>query len=505
MHLIRRFGGRLARGHVRKLERTCGGFAGRMFSTNMDEEDEPNEFLDHPGLKALNDSPFYRVINAGSVEEVIAEVIENNITDPTELKFSLFNLTTFDLSADKVSRKDLKKCLDVFQSRVADMAGETEDFLSFFHCFSKALRGLGEPTDVSRISEFLQNGEFNVVFELFDEAQMITLLNSIASIFMFEIGTFLWFFETKLKPVVLKELPGYSEDGQLNILLLMRSTEYRDLDLMRVYESLSQGEEGNRNHKIKFLSIMNEMAKLKPEVVQKMVQKLSTQAILSTNPQEEQEERLSEEDVQRKRGPRPDINVSVDYRNAFDEINSDVLVELGYLVLDYVPENLDFMKQLFFSVLSRHASLTTSEFIDLWLITSKLSKSNKDFVKDPIVAELRRLGIQKPHISFRTLTSEQLVQLLVALSSMKVNDTHLVALVTEMLVPHLDSLPIEDLVTLFRSYFVYSRLFEKYFVRIHDEIVAKIAQLTPELVRQIRDPIELKGELFRGSPIRNFF
>lgn len=487
-------------------QRFLNRIIGRKFSLNSDFGDDLNiNISDDPlQLKELNDSAFCRIINAKEPDEIISELLKNELADISELKFALFYLSSFELSDLKTNQKELNKVLQLFRDKISDIANDNDNFLFYFHSYSKLVRNLPGLQECTKLTQFLDGDNFSVVFDLYSEEQIIALLSSLSIIFQHEIGSFISFFDKKVKKSLIKSTKEFTEDGLLSLLLLFQSLEYFDVDVIKVFKSTILENNYSRSHQIKFICVLNEMMLIDKKMVNELIGKLSKIAKVESEENEDEPEKSLEE--RKKTGDSPsDKLISIEFRDNLAEIPADVLVDFMYVILEHIPEKLDFIKHVFYAILSRIKTLRMDNFVDLWLIVSKLTKTNPKFVKEPILTELIRVGSSDPNFSFRNLDPNQTVQVIVSLASMKVNDKDLVGLLMEHLIPNVKYLSIENLVILFRSFFVYSNIFEAHFRFLHEEIVSKMRELTPELLKQLKDPIELKGILFKDSPLKALF
>lgn len=67
---------------------------------------------------------------------------------------------------------------------------------------------------------------------------------------------------------------------------------------------------------------------------------------------------------------------------------------------------------------------------------------------------------------------------------------------------HVNDLPGDLLVKLFRSFVTYSGLYESFFVMLHDEIVTRATVLGAEELELLKQPLLVKKDLFFDSPLK---
>lgn len=476
-------------------------------SQEIDEEDSKYFAFDPSTMKQMDEHPFYRVINAQKPEEIITEILADNLKRQEEIRFALHYLTTFDLDKANVNTLDWAKTINYFITHARDITDDNENLLFFLHSISKLYRSTGIRVNLEQLSDFLNEEQPNVIFQLFSQTDLINICNYMIIIYEKELYSFMDFFERKIKKHIIREIPKFEASNLISLLILLQSIEYKDPQLIGpLLERSKSLNDLSIKDRLKIVYLTNNIGSFDDELFDDLLSEILTghRVKLYTKEDVEDDKTLTEEEIANyeqssEMGARPAYEIRG--TDSAESLSPSELVEILNIIAAKYPEKLTEIKKIMFLVIDSMSKIPVENFIDLWLLTSIISKRNPAFVKEPIIAALKQAGLRNPELSFKGLPVSDLSKIMIALSSMKVNDKDLILFLINLIGQNLSHLKIQELVHLFRAFYVYSNMFEKFFVILHDSIVQRMNELDSTLYDQLREPLKLKADKFKGSPL----
>jgi len=472
------------------------------------EEEDSNYFAFDPSMmKEMEVHPFHRVIEAEKPEDIITEILQDNLTRQEEIRFALHYLTTFDLEKAKINSLDWAKTINYFITRAKDIADDNENLLFFLHCISKLYRSTGIRVNLEQLSDFLNEDQPNVVFQLFSQTDLINISNYLIVVYERELYSFIDFFERKLKSHIIQEIPKFEAGNLISLLILLQSIEYKDPQLIGPLVERSKSLRGlNIKDKLRIVYLTSNIGSFDIELFEDLLSEVLTGHRVKEYTKEdiEDDETLTAEEKAKYEeesmlGAKPVYEIKG--TGTAESLSPSEHVEILNILAARHPEKLREIKKIMFLILESIGSLPVENYIDLWLLTSMISKRNSEFVKEPIIAALKQAGLRIPELSFKGLSMSNVSKIMISLSSMKVSDKDLVLFLINLLMNNLAQLKIQEIVHLFRAFYVYSNMFEKFFEILHDNIVKRMDELDSALYDQLREPLKLKTNKFKDSPL----
>lgn len=140
------------------------------------------------------------------------------------------------------------------------------------------------------------------------------------------------------------------------------------------------------------------------------------------------------------------------------------------------PEEKQLLKSLLKIVHMKWNYINITNYINLWLALSKFKIKEADFNKT--LGILKMIPNESKIFQWSDLEGYEFVNIIIALSVLKINDKPFMEQIIKGLRPKLDGLSLADLVNLARCFIIYVRVFENFFVEIHSKCCDHLNEFT---------------------------
>lgn len=162
------------------------------------------------------------------------------------------------------------------------------------------------------------------------------------------------------------------------------------------------------------------------------------------------------------------------------------------------PEEKTLLKSLLKIVHSQYIHMNITSYINIWLALSKFKVYEKEFTQT--IDILKTVPFESKVFSWKDLEGYEMVNIVVALSVMRINDKSFINELIKELKNKLDSLAKEELMNLARSFVIYVRLFEEFFLLIHLKCCEKFKEFTKSEKETLKKTFHRVRVLIPESP-----
>lgn len=196
-----------------------------------------------------------------------------------------------------------------------------------------------------------------------------------------------------------------------------------------------------------------------------------------------------------------DKNLYTELINKFLEIENskaDSASNIIFSLSNIYPEEKQLLKSLLKIVHMKWNQVNITNYINLWLALSKFKIKESDFNKT--LGILKMIPNESKIFQWNDLEGYEFVNIIIALSVLKINDKPLMDQIIKGLRPKLDGLSLADLVNLARCFITYVRVFETFFVEIHSKCCDHLNQFTKNEKELLKKTFQRVKVLFPNSP-----
>lgn len=496
----------------------------------IDESEKQNFMKTFETMNRIIDSDLHKVIYANKAAEIIKVVNEGNIKSGEDIRFTLFYLSSYEFSTENLDVVEVSKCINFFMDNFKDICNENENLVYFLHAITKLQDSVNASLDTDKIFKNLMQDTPYIIYDIYEIKDLINLANYTGRLFRFETMLFIDYFEKNLKPQILKKISQLDLKDSVILIKLMSDMNYLDSQVIdKIISKAQTFDVDDKKTHLQLLYIMNQLGYKNPDFFKDIINKLLHAHILRYKESEglqrqtEIETRLNEIESEFAEAERisdaleyqtkkrvleiekKDLNKEFDdlieVRALEDNLAISDYIEMLNMVIEYFPEDSRLFKEILGRLFLKRSQIVKDTYIDLWLTIAFATKRGVSFIKDPIINELKSLGTKLISLSIKNYEASEIIKVFISMASIKVDDKNFASLVIVSLLNKIDKLNNTELIQLFRSFFVYSNMFEDFYLKIHDEILRRLTTYKYEELSAIKDVLVLKKDLFEDSPL----
>ena len=496
----------------------------RYYSQKTDDE----ILKDMEQIKKIHSSNIYKIMQSESPEKLIKLILEKKLTNIDEIRFSFLYLSSFKLNDLKISKQEISQLIHIFISNINNFCDDSNNFCFFFHIISKIYNETGVIINLDILSDFLNKNSTSILLEQLNSEDLIHFSNYLEKIYKTEIMEFYHFFNYRIQPLIKKNLHNYKMGDILTLLSIMYRSKNKDISFINeIIDQMGDFKKYDRKEIMDFLFFINNLGFKEEEFTNYLLYEILKEYsnlekidndLVNDNSYEQQLLKSKEEELKKTIDPMKKIELTEEIEIRKEELlkrhkegytqdriedNFDVsiYIELLHISIDTVPKSLDVIKEILFRINEKIKDLDKDYYIDLWNCIALIKKRNIKLSVVPFLKSLKKYGIQNKNLSLKNYQAKDLNGIFVSLASMKDNDQKFVHVVLNLLLPKINELTDLELVQLFISFFVYSNIFENYYLIIHKELVMRMDSLDMNHLKMIEKVLRLKKDLFSYSPL----
>ena len=178
---------------------------------------------------------------------------------------------------------------------------------------------------------------------------------------------------------------------------------------------------------------------------------------------------------------------------SIDDVSALILI-----YADKVPTKPNYFRELIKNVHVNYPDINITGYLNIWLAMAKYRVQATDLEKT--IGILKRSLVSNKIWRLQDLESFELVNVLIAMSTIKVNDKELLQILSGELESRLADLDNTDLVNLARAYTLYVKQDEDFYLRIHNECVDREKHLGSQDKKILKDTFTKAKKFLPSSP-----
>ena len=97
-------------------------------------------------------------------------------------------------------------------------------------------------------------------------------------------------------------------------------------------------------------------------------------------------------------------------------------VELLFIAIEFLPEEDDIVKNLYFRTIENIDEVTRENIVELWLIVSLIQKTKINIQTKPLIKNLKDLSLQTSRFNLKHYSTSEILKIFISLSSLKHED-----------------------------------------------------------------------------------
>ena len=180
------------------------------------------------------------------------------------------------------------------------------------------------------------------------------------------------------------------------------------------------------------------------------------------------------------------------------EAKPDLASNLIFSIANVIPDEVDLLKSLLKIIHAKWSFLNITNYVHIWLSLSKFKIKASDFGKTLNI--LKTMPAESKVFKLSDLEGYEIVNIMIAMSVLKLNEKEFMVLLIKELKKKLDSLQTQDLVNLARSFVIYVRIFEDFFLEIHSKCCDRYKELEKNDIALLRQTFQRVKLLIPDSP-----
>ena len=505
------------------------------FSSNSHQDEISKEEKDKivnsfESMNKIMESDLHKVIYANSASEIIKVVNTGSIKSTEDVKFTLFYLSSYELNPENLDIVEVSRCINFFMDNFKQICNDNENLVYFLHIIAKLQESVNASINTEKLYQNLMHNSPYIIYDLYQVNDLINLSNYVGKLFKSETMLFIEYFEKNIKPQMLKNIKQLDLKESVVIVKLLADMNYLDTQIIDKIISNAQGFEiDDKKTHLQLLHLMNHLGYRNPEYFKDIINKLLQAQMLKYKENEglkrqnEINSRLEEIETElieaesledpleyqtrkkplemEKRDLNKELDNLIEVRAVEDNLAIPDYIEMLNMVIEYFPEDSRLFKEILGRLFLKKSEISKPNYVDLWLTLALASKRGISFMKDPVINELKALGTRLIALSIKNYNASELHKIFASMASLKVDDKNFAFIVISTLIKNIDQLDNSELIQLFRSFFVYSNMFEDYYLKIHDEILRRLTTYKYEELNHLKDVLILKKDLFEDSPL----
>ena len=163
-----------------------------------------------------------------------------------------------------------------------------------------------------------------------------------------------------------------------------------------------------------------------------------------------------------------------------------------------IPEAKQFIKSLMSIVKSEYRSVNITHYVNLWLASANYRLTDRNY--EYVFNLLKKIPGDNQIWKIYELESYEIVNIIVAMSSLKRDDKEFLNLLIQLLEKKLNKLDNNDLINLARAFVVYVRQFEDFFIKIHEVCCERMESLEIEEKKLLSQTFQRVKMILADSP-----
>ena len=188
------------------------------------------------------------------------------------------------------------------------------------------------------------------------------------------------------------------------------------------------------------------------------------------------------------------ISKFTSFQDAKPELASNII----FSIANVIPDETNLLKSLLKIIHAKWTYLNITNYVNLWLSLSKFKVKENEFAKTLNI--LKTLPNESKVFKLADLEGYEIVNIIIAMSVLKINDKDFMILLIKEMKKKLDTLPLADLVNLARSFIAYVRIFEDFFLVIHSKCCDRFKEFSKNDVALLKKTFQRVKILIPDSP-----
>ena len=476
------------------------------------------------------ESDLQKLIYANTASEIIDVINAGNIKKPEHISFALFHLAGYDIKFNEINTQKLSNAISFFLSHFKSICTENQNLIFFLHSISKLAGDDRINLDTDLLYSNLIKETPYVLYNIYTCLELINISSYVSKLFRYEKMSFINFFEKNIRTHLLSKINQMEIREVIILLKLFLDCEYKDIEVVnKIEKRVEDFEIDEKKSHLQLIYLMHLLDIRKPEFFHDNIKKMMQNCVIEPTTEEDAKrqveiwqrlsqldqdlidtmsipdnvERMTQEKLlrQEKKALIKENDNLIRYRAMRDNLSINDYIEILNLIIEYFPEDKTLIKEVMGRLFLNKGHISSNNYIDLWLLLAYLQKKNSSFAYKPIVEELCVIGNSSLYISVSNMHGQQLLKIFISLANLRVENKDFVLAILNHLTPKLDTLTNDEVINLFKVFFVYSNLFENYYLVIHKELLKRLTSYTYDDLASLKQIFVLKKDLFGDSPL----
>lgn len=185
-------------------------------------------------------------------------------------------------------------------------------------------------------------------------------------------------------------------------------------------------------------------------------------------------------------------------RPQIQNLSVDDAATLIIIYADKLPQKQNFFRELIKNIHVNHSDITITGYLNVWLALAKYRIQAADLEKTLNI--LKQIPFTNRMWKFRDLEPFELVNIIVAMSTIKLNDKEFLKILTTGLKDRLTDLDNMDLVNLARAFLLYLKQDEDFYLKIHTECCDRFKHLSSQDKNYLKEAFTKAKAYLPASP-----
>lgn len=437
---------------------------------------------------------FWEMISTTTVMEAIRTITKIKPQKAEELRFALFHINTF--PKDQIS--DIHELQDainwlVEKKNLINLFSSNEEFMFTIISFHKMKRQFAG--NFTALRGFILDYKSIVSFEAFKPNEFVSILVSLAGLFEGNEHELNEMFSRLLLSA--QNVIQFCDIEEIIILTklfsrLCNKNYSLGENLVDRWEFLNSKD---RSQWVTFLGAVYKIGFFEERFFSQGIQyvlKVSSD-LKKKKISDHEKERPNSEDLLN--------NIPQENSQDFFKASVNECIDLLEICIDHFSTDLSTINALYSYLFKLISDIEETSFLRLWELVARLSKKNHSFNFDSTFDLLKRGCLRAHKLSLAQISPASSLKILQSLEILRVEDVAFVQLVLDCILKKIDQLSNPEILLFFRTFYTFSKMFEVYYLKIHDEILRRLKTFDMNQLHSLKDIFVLKKRLFDGSLI----